>query len=181
MILRTLNLIALLAAFAWWGHQGGWEPAATSLSLLAAYLYQEFGIYSGGHTHDQKLYEKFLEEFPSNGSSVRFLSEHDFGSSFLAEKLDDFHRSLDTWQNAEHEFKSKKLNKYLRNLIRKSNDFHEQYLQHVFADPGGVRTMDFKDWEDREEKLLARDRLNKLGTEVYESHQEMVRQGRQLL
>jgi len=149
--------------------------------LLAAYLYQEFGIYSGGHTHDQKLYEKFLEEFPSNGSSVRFLSEHDFGSSFLAEKLDDFHRFLDTWQNAEHEFKSKKLNKYLRNLIRKSNDFHEQYLQHVFADPGGVRTMDFKDWEDREEKLLARDRLNKLGTEVYESHQEMVRQGRQLL
>ena len=41
--------------------------------------------------------------------------------------------------------------------------------------------MDFKDWEDREEKLLARDRLNKLATEVYESHQEMVRQGRQLL
>jgi hypothetical protein len=74
-----------------------------------------------------------------------------------------------------------KSNVYLCSLILKSNEFHEEYLRHVFADPGGVRTMDFKDWEDRAEKLLARDKLNRLATEVYASHQEMVRQGRKLL
>jgi hypothetical protein len=181
MILRAVNLAALLAAFAWWGRQGGWEPAATSLSLLGAFLYQESGSYSGARTHDKKLYEKFLKEFPSNGSSLRLLKEHDFGGSFLAENLNDFHEFLETWQNAEQEFNNKKLNSYLRSLIQKSNEFNTEYLQHVFANPGGVRTMDLKDWEDRPEKLLVRGKLNKLSTQVYYAHQEMVRQGRRLL
>ena len=181
MIIRLLNLAALLAAVAWLGSQGGWEPAVTSLALLAGFLYQDLAQTKSGSTHDQKLYEKFLNEFPSNGRSVQFLKNHDMAGSFLAEELEEFDRFTSTWQNAEHEFKNELLGSYLRNLLRKSNEFQNECCGNVFNNHGSVRTMDINDWEDRPDKLRARDKLNALAEEIYAAHQELVRQGRKLL
>jgi len=106
LAVRLLNLLALLASVAWWGKQGGWESVITSLGLLAAFIYQDVNVGDKAPTHDEQLYRKFLADFPSNGSSARFFKEHDIGVRFRSDRLNEFDRFMDTWQNAEHEFKN---------------------------------------------------------------------------
>ena len=181
VVYRAINLLALLLATAWWGSSKDFEAAITALGLFAALGYQEYRVSSYGDTHDKNLYERFLTEFPSNGRSMRFLNDHDMGTSYLAEQLEEFDLFVQNWRDAEHEFHNELLNSYLRVLQEKANAFAAFKAFNVFANAGGVRTMDLADFETDPKKLKIKEMLNSMATEVYNAHQSLVRQGRKLL
>ena len=178
IVIRLLNLFALLGAVAWLARAPDWEPLVTSFALLAAFLGQELWPALKPLGNDKKLFECFLSDFPSNGRSARFLDEHDIGGSFRSDDLNELYNFLNTWNDAEHEFHNKKLEAQRKKLWKAANKFCSELSLKVYAGREGFLTMDLKDFEDRPEALATRDNLNNLATQVFREHQEFVRIGR---
>ncbi|HKQ93014.1 MAG TPA: hypothetical protein VJZ77_20305 [Blastocatellia bacterium] len=91
-MIKLLNLLGLLAAVAWLARHPDWEPAVTSIGLFASLIALEVSDKKKNSKEllnetDRKLFEQFCKEFPSDGNSARFLSEHDLGVSWHAQKL----------------------------------------------------------------------------------------------
>ncbi len=180
-VVRIANSVAIVAAVIWWIRKGDDEQIIAVIAAIVVALTYEVGGRFFGQSHDRTLYRKFLNDFPSNGRSAKFLKEHDMGNPFHADELSGFEGFVTTWQNAEHEFDDEYLGSYLRDLIQKSNAFYIDYCTYIFVGSGNMRTMDLRDWEDRPEVIQAQKRMNQLGTEIYQAHQALVRQGRKLL
>lgn len=181
MMVRLLNLLALLAAVAWLARMPGWEPLVTSIALFSAFIGQELWSILKHVNNDKILFEKFLSDFPSNGRSALFLKEHDIGAPFNSDDLNEIDAFLSTWNNAEHEFKIKKLEKQRLKLVDSIQKFRADLSFNIFPGSRGYLTMDLKDYEDREEKLEIRNRLNSLASQGYKNHQELVRLGKKLI
>lgn len=179
LAIKGINLAALLVAVAWLARAPDWEPVVTSLVLLATLVGQELAPSLRGAVdqHDRRLFDQFLEDFPSNGSSARFLSEHDIGNSFPRDDLDQLTYFTVHWDNAEREFHDKALEKNRQKLLRLAKEFRHDLSLNIFPIDGGWFSMELRDYEDRPKKLEKRDALNKQATEVYEVHQGLVRLG----
>jgi len=178
-LIKSINLLALLFAVAWLARSPDWEPVVTSLVLLATLIGQEIAASrrSVVDRHDESLFDLFLRDFPSNGSSARFLSEHDIGASFPRENLEQLSNFTLRWGNAEHEFHDKELEKSRKKLFDLAKEFQSDLSVSIFPIEGGWFSMDLQDFERRPEKLAKRDALNEQASKVYEAHQKFVRLG----
>ena len=179
LVIKAINLVALLVSVAWLSRAPDWEPVVSSLVLLATLIGQEIASIrrSSVDSHDRALFDRFLEEFPSNGSSARFLNEQDIGSSFPRDDLDQLTQFTRDWGNAEHEFHDGELEKVRKKFLEAAKIFRSELSLNIFPIDGGWFSMDLQDFEDRPEKINKRDEFNKQATEVYEAHQELVRLG----
>ena len=182
LLLKILNLLALLAATAWLARTPDWEPAVTALSLLAALIGQELHGARLVSEHDSALFAKFLAEFPSNGRTAAFLVGHDMGAPFAHESITELDDFVYRWNNAEHEFENKKLEEHRRKLWSLANEFRNELAVNTFPVQGasGMLSMDFQDWGTRQSKIDKRDALNKMASQLFQEHQEMIRLCRKL-
>ncbi|MBT3058731.1 MAG: hypothetical protein KME44_07990 [Candidatus Thiodiazotropha sp. (ex Lucina pensylvanica)] len=155
----------------------------TSLVLLTTLLGQ--GVFSGFSlkidNHDRELFKKFLDLLPSNSRSIKFLGEHDLGDSFPRKDLDQLSYFVNYWDNAEHEFHNKLLEKKRTELITLTKNFLHNLSRSVFSVRGGYLSMELRDMEDRLDKLETRDKLNEDATKIFNVHQQLIQLGNRRL
>ena len=178
-IIKLINLFALLGSVAWFSRSPDWEPAITSLVLLSTLIGQDLAQNTNPTVdkHDQELFKKFIQDFPSNGHSASFLKDHDMANSFPKEDLNELNNFTSQWNNAEYEFHNKILESKRKNLYLLSKRFLDDLSVHIFSNGAGFFSMELKDFEDRPDILEKRVNLNKDATEIYEAHQEFIRLG----
>ncbi|MBN3890509.1 MAG: CHAT domain-containing protein [Nostoc sp. JL31] len=157
----------------------------SNMNLFPPSIYQKSSVEISqtklpGKELDQELFQRFLEELPSNGS-IRFIKEANMaGFSFQVNRLDQLHNFSFKWADAEHEFidpvlESKR--KELFNLI-------EQYTIYVAYNTYPTHRVGFNtvppEWEKEQPEQFWRvvDELHELAGKVVEAHQELVRLGR---
>jgi hypothetical protein len=177
-VLRLLNLFALLGAVAWLARVPDWEPAITSLGLLAALLGQEYPLLRKHREHDATLLKKFSADFPSQGRTALFLRDHDLGGPFRTDATDDLDRFLHTWDNAEHEFVSQKLEIARKALMICGTEFRKRLSKEISMTNAGFFSIGMDDLEMRPEMFRKRDELNRLASRVYRAHQSLIRAGK---
>ena len=128
--------------------------------------------------HDRLLFAKFINDFPSQGSALRFLRYHDLGTGFRASELDVLYEFANNWNDAEHEFNTPELEDKRKKLWAVLNIFLKELGQHTSSSHmEGWLSIGFKDTGNSPEMSDAHKRLNQLGTESYEAHQDLVRAG----
>lgn len=175
------NLIVFALGIAWFVNKPDWEPGVVVISSLLVWLGMETLPGRKLCTRDGELFQKFLEQFPSNGPSAQFLSDHDIGVNFHSDvliQLDDF---LRVWWNADHEFRSKKLEKKRKLLYEKANKFRRELSLNIGpAHIPPFLTMGMDDYERRSEVMELREKLNRMATDVFSAHQDLVRLGYKL-
>jgi len=179
LILRLLNLFAVLAATVWLVRAPSYSALATFFGLLAVLLGQEFAARPRKReTHDKSLFEAFLHALPSNGPFLTFLKDQDIGAPFRRSALDEMYAFLREWGNAEHEFKNRRLEKQRSMLYEQTNKFSRELSLAIFPDGSEFYSMGINDYEDRPDLMEKREHLNNAATAVHKSHQELVRFGK---
>jgi len=155
-----------------------WEPAVTSLGLLAALLGQEYPRLKSNRERDKALFLKFKAEFPTNGRCARFLREHDIGAPFHTDTTNELDSFLETWDNAEHEFIDRRLETARKVLLITGRNFRRKLSTAITMDHRGWFSIGMDDMEMRPEMFKKRDELNRLSSVVYKSHQDLMRAGK---
>ena len=132
---------------------------------------------------DSNLFEKFLDELPSNSPSIRFLAEHDIGTAYKKDELKDLYDFLYTWDNAEHEFKNRKLENLRKEFITKSYAFLGELAMNVWPVKNNpdFYSMHLSGRQYNKERMERRDELNEKAIELYNIHQNIVRMGNKKL
>lgn len=139
-----------------------------------------------GYAHDRKLFDKFLEDFPSGSDSVNMLRHHDFANSFNINTLANLDRFTSEWDIVEREFLNPELEQMRKELWGKCREFNDKLSLGAWDLNGGpgftcipdaYRGSD--DWPEHVDKKIGE--LNTLGTECYELYVAFVRLGKQTL
>ncbi|MBU1164891.1 hypothetical protein KKA15_05025 [Patescibacteria group bacterium] len=186
-IIKLINLAALLGSVAWLSKDTNWEPLLLFLALLAAFLGQEIlPTIKKVNKEDKKLGELFLKEFPSNGKSCLFLKEHELHNPFRQSQLDEIEKFLSEWDNTEHEFLNKKLERIKKELLSKINKFLSSLFTLVRAHDSDVNILTTKlsgayNKEVEEENDLKIAGLNKMATDIYKKHQILTKKIKRIL
>lgn len=87
---------------------------------------------------DKVLFEKFLTKFPSTGRSCKFLSDQDVGAPFSGDDLKDLDNFINNWNNAEHVFLTKKIEKQKMKLWKLASEYRPELSRNIFAGPNGL-------------------------------------------
>ena len=117
-IIQILNGVALLIGVLWFIFKPDFEPALTSLVLLATLigLIVEERV-SSSHAVDRDLFQRLRQDLPSDGS-IAFIDTNNFaGFSFQLSRLSDLDTFVHVWDDAEHEFLNKKLEQKRKQLM----------------------------------------------------------------
>jgi predicted nucleotide-binding protein len=131
--------------------------------------------------HDRQLFTQFLSALPSQSKAIRFLRDHDSGVSFPSEWLVPLYDFISQWASAEHEFNSSELEKKRLEFWNSVNTFLRELGNHTSSTGReGWLSIGMEDMEDRPAILEAHEKLNNLGTEAYNAHQDLVREGKRL-
>ncbi len=176
-VIKGFTLIMLLACTAWLARAPGWDSVIAFFGALIAYLSTEVNL-SRSSDHDAALFASFIEELPSDGSVMQFLSEYDLGNPFPSEPISALYQFIERWRDDEHEFLDRRLDWLRRELIRRTEQFLRRLTQHTAAHGSGLLSIGMQDFETRPEMLTLREELNNLATEVYRAHQDLVRYAR---
>lgn len=175
---RVGALIILLLAIAWLCRAPDWEPAIAFFIALTGYLSLDFWqIARGLSRHDKELIQKFRELFSEESGTVSFLREHDIAIPFHNRFMTPVFTFHDTWIGIEFEFDDKQLEDAKVKLKIKVKEYVELVVVETYPHDKNVEitTMDFKDFGNPPEKIQIRDKMNKLGTEVYEEYERFIR------
>jgi len=129
---------------------------------------------------DFKLLESFLVEFPSNCASAILLKEHDFGNSFVRDKLQNINAFYYQWNGAEYHFIHPEIDQKRQNLYRGC----EQFLLKVTEYTTPVGTSNYSsvipdhlradDWNLPEWVTTHIRELNEVATNLFKEHQEFI-------
>jgi len=134
-------------------------------------------------SEDKKLYKILLKELPSNGS-INFLRDHDFNYPFRLSELDQLVDFIYNWDNAEHEFIDKDIEKIKTNLFDEIKNYLEYSSMNTYplkAEFQTVKTDIDSEIELSETTKENISQLNKYGDTIYNLHQELIRNGRESL
>ena len=129
---------------------------------------------------DDKLLEKFTEEFPSNGSSCNLLREHDFGDSFNSESLEQIRNFYDKWAGAEYNYLDQEIEKKRKEFYEECNVFLSKISQYttpvgasnfksIIPDRYRADEWDLPDWIKHQ--IIE---LNELAANILKHHQEFI-------
>lgn len=128
---------------------------------------------------DKKLFDKFLEELPSNSASIKLLKEHDFGNSFFGDHTNEIENFVNKWNVSELQFLDSELEEKKMDLWQNCHKFLLKLAESSGPIGNGPRFSVIPDhcrgdW-DLPEFVNERVReLNKNATICHNLHQEMV-------
>lgn len=195
-VAKILTLTGMLATVAWffWNPNGWvfqWEPIVVFLFSLGGFVAAEWtGQHSGEksnheklHPNDKQLFREFLEGLPSNGV-IDFLRGHDFLMEFDLDSVSPLRKFLREWDNANHEFQDKELEKLRKELYEAAADFSGKISKYTSPNESrmqAVRSDKLKHIEEHEMRFEKEASiLNEAADKVVSIHQNLVRKGRQL-
>ena len=135
---------------------------------------------------DKVMFERFLQDFPSNGHSIPFLRYQDLGNSFHEINLSEIDRFVENWDDVEHHFLDRELEEKRTELWGKCRTFTRLLWANAGDVKGGSRLTcipeAYRGVYDYPEHVcrIIKD-LNEKATECYELHQGFVTFARQRL
>lgn len=134
---------------------------------------------------DNILFDKFLKELPSNGS-IEFLRTHSFQNSFYLEDLRQLLNFQEEWDNAEHEFIDKELEKLKKELLSSIKEFtHSNAMGSYSLGNGYFTTTPDKyrldDWNIPKQVIDKMQEMDDLADKVCIIHQNLIRTAKSLL
>jgi hypothetical protein len=167
----------------WFARHPLWESVTSSLATLAAFvgLLVEQKIHND-KISNRKLFEQFKEVLPSNGS-VAFIDNLNMAAgSFHPTNLDDLDNFAAGWNDAEHAFLDRKLEKKRKHLLELIKEYRLLVGGNTFRTRDGEQTVP-PEWEDEQP-----DRFNQVvkmlhdkAGEVVDAHQQLIRLARKKL
>jgi hypothetical protein len=173
-ILGSSILLSISAILLWEQPEG--KAVFLVVATFFSLLYCLFRDSKGRSIHpDKALFKSFLKELPYH-RSICFLTEHNFCAPFGIEALNDLGPFLSIWQDAEHEFSNKKLEKTKKELIARIEEFQHKMIIGVFPIQGRYVGVNYDTNSTNREETGKE--LNHLAHQIVESHQELVRLGR---
>jgi hypothetical protein len=181
--------IASLSAVAFAFSNPGPESIAGAIVAVLGYLALDVWWYQVGRVspHDVELFTKFKTLFPSSYGFIVLIRDHDFGGDFQHGLLESLHEFYHDWDNEEHHFHDRQLNKAL-------NEFRKEMIK--LSREIGARTAPSRvnaEWQTArvgegfnggEDECHTRENakvLNELATHCYELHQKLMKTGREVL
>lgn len=134
---------------------------------------------------DKLLFEKFLEELPSNGS-VEFLRTHSFQNGFYLEYLRQILNFEQNWNDAEHEFINEKLEKLRKELLENIKDFVYVNANGSYPLGDGYFTTTpnayrLDDWNMPQHVIDKMKNMDDLADKVVKTHQNFIRIANKIL
>jgi hypothetical protein len=126
---------------------------------------------------DRLLFAKFLEQFPYNSNMIYLLREHDVGNSFPVKWLEEIASFAQEWNDALHEFIDSTLEEKRADFMQKLISFKDGLLSNTWSsrNNGDFLSIELDEFDDENPRWDEIDKLNTLGTEAYNAHQELVR------
>jgi hypothetical protein len=110
-----------------------WEPkiglVASLISFLAFEIKEDL---SKPNASDVKLFEEFLVTLPSDGD-IEYIKDYDMAGPIERDRLKQLNRFYYDWDNAEHEFIDRKLEKKRKQLFKSITLFFEAYGKYTFS------------------------------------------------
>jgi hypothetical protein len=196
IVAKILTLAGMLATVAWffWNPSGWvfqWEPVVVFLFSLGGFVAAEWsGQYAGRksqhdklHPNDKQLFREFLGSLSSNGV-IEFLRGHDFLMEFDIESVSPLRTFLREWDNANHEFQGKELEKLRKELYEAAADLSLKISKYTSPNQSrmqAVRSDKLKHIEEHEKRFENEAAiLSEAADKVVRIHQDLVRKGRQL-
>jgi len=183
---RTAQVIAALAfvvSVVWFLRHPLWESGISGITTLAFFV----GLLVEQKLHndtvsDRRLFGKFKKVLPSTGS-IAFIDKLNVdGSSFNPANLEDLDNFTTTWNNAEHEFIDKKLEKRRKRLLKLIKEYRLLVGGNTFRNHNGTQTVP-PEWEDEQPDRFNKtvELLHNKAGEVVDAHQQLIRAGRKKL
>jgi hypothetical protein len=125
---------------------------------------------------DRSLFLELLKDFPPTGRGARFLQEQDLGSPIHSKDLEHIDHFLNSWADVMHEFLNTELEKKRQNLMIILSDFRWELSMNIWpVGSGDFFSMCLNDFEVREDRFEARDRLHKMVREAFDLYEDLLR------
>jgi hypothetical protein len=171
---RVVNLLALIAALGWLVSRPGWEPLATSLGLLGAFLAQiSHRVEPWKLQADRALFTKLQLLLPPD--RIRFIADYDFRAAFRLEWVEPLFLFVEAWVGPEHDFHDKTLQGLKQQLLEAARGFTSALAHSTFPEKPSVQRLPREIQHERphEYDLLAR-RINDLAIRLSEDYEAVL-------
>lgn len=164
-----------------------WEDVTSELSKRPSEVqrfFPGFGGNAGGWVeHDRRLFQKLVDELPSDGA-IRFLREQPMGFSWPRRKIDPLERFAHEWNTVEREFVREELERGRKDLLAKANAYVGIVTRNTWPVGSNHDLVSVpSEWEleqpERFSKTVAT--IEVAGDEVVSAYEDLVRLGRRCL
>lgn len=134
---------------------------------------------------DKELYQHFIGLLPSDGVTIQFLEEHDFGNSYHKNSTKNLHTFIYTWNNAQKEFLDEELESKRSSFLNKILEFSNTLALRSYNIGGSTYSCipdayrGAWEWPKHVDEQIRE--LNSLASECFEKHKELVLTARRKL
>lgn len=175
---RSAALVILLLSLVWLCRAPDWESLLAFIGAL--FVYGTLDVWQTFHpisAHDMSLIREFRKLFPPDSEVIEFLRDHDMANPYHHRKTEPILRIHDQWKGVDYEFDDKRLEKAKNKFLGSVTAYVRILINETFTHTmnPAMMTMDFSDWDNPPEKVKARDRLNKLGSDLLSEYEAFVR------
>ena len=182
IILRLINLIALMISVAWLSRAPSWEPLLASATCFAVLVGQEVAAARRPRVNpDVALFQEFLKELPSEGS-ISFIKDFDFHGPFRVANLDRLYDFCYQWDRPEREFRDRRLDRKRKELLQAVEAFTRLIGQHTSPQTAHSNSLSpTLQRDDPNEFARIGAEINSAADLMFERHADLVRTGRRKL
>lgn len=174
----------MLLTVAWICTSPSWEPVVVLVGLFIGFVINDSKTSKSSENPDKLLFEKFIETLPSNGD-IEFVRQFDGWISFDSEQIKQIRNFLWYWDNAEHEFADKEIEKKRKILYSAVEIFLNNVGLYTAPNHAGRQTVIPRDvdpdWDVPDHVKEEAKKLGESAQAVYQAHQDMVRTARKRL
>jgi hypothetical protein len=173
---KVINLFALLCSVVWAAKNPGWDTISISFALLATVIGLEIGEEKKRLKNpDIILFDAFLQVLPSDGN-IDYVKQNDMAGPIDMNQLEQLRRFKYDWNNAEHEFINKKLEKKRKELPELIEAFYTFAGVNTWQVKGNVHRVP-TEWQQTQPMRYDQvvNQLNSYANQIYTLHQELVR------
>ena len=189
--LKTVNLILLLLSWTWIVTTSSLsptislniEPIGTFISALVTLVLLEMGSgQDGGLEADRENIKLFIENLPSNGETIQFLSLHGKGDAFADRHLSVLGRFSEEWSVPEREFHDSELEQKRAEIVNLVTSFMDVASVNTWLLNNDMRRVP-AEWmyEQPQRWKEVVDQLSSLSREIVIVHKDLIRLARQNL
>jgi hypothetical protein len=182
VVLRLVNLLALMVSVAWLTRAPSWEPLLATITCFAVLIGQEIAAIRRPHVNpDVALFKDFLKDLPSEGS-ISFIKDYDFHGPFRLANLDRLYDFRYQWDRPEREFRDRSLDKKRKGLLQAVEAFTRLIGQHTSPQTEHLNSLSPTiQRDDPEEFARIGNEINSAADVVFKRHGDLVRAGRRQL